>query len=462
MKKRLLEAMGIGCVILCLAGATEKVIQVSAETTQESGESSQEDGEPSQESEEPSQEGEGDSAEGDVSSDGNWENIPVSAASGAGEWLQPSDELAGLEEMSEEELLAFVESKSENIPEEALSGNETASLSEDSPEEAEPEEEDEYADLAIAAQVQSYVNVRSEANTDSAIVGKMYTGSVAQILEVVGEEDPWLKVVSGNVEGYIKAEYFAYGDAAVEIVDDYVLRYAKVNATRLNVRKEPNIESTRVGYVDHGERVRLLEDQGEWMRVQYTESESGYVASEYVTIVEEFIYAKSIEEERAEMEAAAALAARAAVAEADAPEQTQPVQNQYAQVAPPALGAENSSELRAQVVNYAMQYLGNRYVHGGQSLASGTDCSGFTCYVYAAFGYSLSRTPEGQLSSAGRSVSFEEMQPGDVICYGKSRCTHVAMYIGNGQIIHAANSRKGVIIGNATYDNILGIKSIVD
>jgi cell wall-associated NlpC family hydrolase len=110
-----------------------------------------------------------------------------------------------------------------------------------------------------------------------------------------------------------------------------------------------------------------------------------------------------------------------------------------------------------------MQFLGNKYVHGGQSLVTGTDCSGFTSLIYKEFGYSLSRTPSGQLSGAGRTISYSEAQPGDIICYGSNgKCTHVALYIGNGQIIHSANSKKGVVIYNADYDTILGVKNIID
>jgi cell wall-associated NlpC family hydrolase len=110
-----------------------------------------------------------------------------------------------------------------------------------------------------------------------------------------------------------------------------------------------------------------------------------------------------------------------------------------------------------------MQFLGNKYVHGGQTLEGGTDCSGFTSLIYKEYGYSLSRTPDGQLSGAGRSISYSEAQPGDIICYGSgSKCTHVALYIGNGQIIHSANSRKGVVIYNADYDTIIGVKNIID
>lgn len=321
-------------------------------------------------------------------------------------------------------------------------------------EDAEPE--NEYANLAIA-QVDHYVNVRREPNTDSEILGKIYNGAVAQILETAGEEQDWFHVVSGSVTGYIKAEFFLYGDAAAEAVDNYLTRYATVIADRLNVRKEPGTDSSRIGFITHGEKVRILEQLGDWMLVQYTEDKTGYVASEYVTVSEEFIYAKSIEEERAELEAQREMARRMAQQEIAVPENTA-----VTPLTPPATVYTTNEELRSSIVAYAMQYLGYPYVHGGRSLATGTDCSGFTCYIYADFGYSISRTPSGQYSSAGRSIDYSEIQPGDIICYGKSKCTHVGMYIGDGQIIHAANSRKGVVIYDAGYDNILGVRNVID
>lgn len=316
--------------------------------------------------------------------------------------------------------------------------------------------EDEYANLAIA-DVRKYVNVRREPNTDSEIVGKIYNGAVAQILAVAGEKDDWFQIISGSVEGYIKAEYFIYGDAARDVIDSYVTRYAKVLVSRLNVRREATTESKRIGYADEGERLALLEDCGEWLKVQYTDDKTGYVSAEYAEIVEEFVYAKSIEEERAELAAQKALAERAAVSEQSAPESTK--------IVFPETSYTSNEELRKAIVEYALQYEGYRYVHGGRSLESGTDCSGFTCYIYADFGYSLSRTPDGQYSGAGRSISYEEIQPGDILCYssnGGKSCTHVALYIGDGQIIHAANSRKGVVIGRADYSTIIGIKNIID
>ena len=316
------------------------------------------------------------------------------------------------------------------------------------------EEESEYANLAIA-QVTDYVNVRSLPSTDGEIVGKIYNGSVAQVLATAGDNDDWFQIISGDVEGFIKAEYFLYGEEAEAVIDQYVTYYATVLAERLHVREEQSADSRRIGYIDNGENVKVVEDCGDWLKVQYTDSKQGYVSAEYVSVHEEFVYAKSIEEERREEAERQALAARAQEAEQSTPEVigniTFPT-NQYT----------SNEELRTAIVDYAMQYLGNKYVHGGRSLAGGTDCSGFTSYIYKDFGYSLSRTPGGQYSTNGRSVSYDEIQPGDIICYGKSKCTHVGLYIGDGQIIHSANSRKGVIISAADYDNILAIKNVID
>ncbi len=326
------------------------------------------------------------------------------------------------------------------------------------PEETDESDEDsEYANFAIA-QVNAYVNVRNGAGTSFDVVGKMYNGSVAEILETTTGEDgeEWYRIKSGNVEGYIKAEFFIAKEAALSVIDDYITRYATVSATRLNVRKEASVDSDRIGYLDNGEKVELVEDLGDWMLVRYTGEKTGYVSAEYVTLSEEYITAKSLEEEAAELARAKELQERQKADESTSKEDVTIVVQQ------PDTSYTTNAELRSAIIEYAMQFLGNKYVHGGQSLASGTDCSGFTCYVLKEFGINISRTPSGQLSVAGRSISTSEMQPGDIICYGKSRCTHVAFYIGNGQILHSANSRKGVIIGDAYYNNILGVKNVID
>ena len=338
---------------------------------------------------------------------------------------------------------------------EIISQNVTEQVSDGSQEVC--EEEDEYANLAIA-DVTNYVNVRKEPNTESEIVGKIYDGAVAQIVSVAGEQDDWFQVISGNVEGYIKAEFFIYGDAAAAVIDEYVTRYAVVQADRLNVREKPSTEEKRIGYIDHGEKVKMLENLGEWLKIAYTTGKEGYVAAEYVTIQEEFLYAKTLEEERAEIAAKKALEERMKAQESEAPEN-------LTQAVFPETSYTSNEELRRAIVDYALQYVGSNYVHGGTSLATGTDCSGFTCFVYADFGYSISRTPSGQYSGAGRSIDYSEIQPGDIICYssnGGKSCTHVGLYIGDGQIVHAANSRKGVITSAADYSPIIGIRNVID
>lgn len=121
----------------------------------------------------------------------------------------------------------------------------------------------------------------------------------------------------------------------------------------------------------------------------------------------------------------------------------------------------SGSELGKQIAKYACQYIGNPYVYGGTSLTNGTDCSGFTYKVYSIFGYSLPRTSYAQ-QSAGRAVSYENAEPGDIICYEG----HVGFYIGGGLIVHASNSKPypsgGIKVSNAQYKPIVTVRRIVN
>lgn len=116
----------------------------------------------------------------------------------------------------------------------------------------------------------------------------------------------------------------------------------------------------------------------------------------------------------------------------------------------------SGSELGKKIAKYACQFIGNPYVAGGTSLTSGADCSGFTYRVYQDFNYSLPRTSYEQ-RSAGTGVSYEEAQPGDLICYEG----HVGLYVGGGKIVHASSARTGIKISNANYRTILAVRRII-
>lgn len=118
--------------------------------------------------------------------------------------------------------------------------------------------------------------------------------------------------------------------------------------------------------------------------------------------------------------------------------------------------AVSGSGTGADIAKYACQFVGNPYVPGGTSLTNGADCSGFTQSVYRQFGYNIPRTSYQQ-RNAGREVSYDQAQAGDLICYAG----HVAIYLGNGRIVHASSVRTGIKYGYATYKPILSIRRIV-
>lgn len=111
------------------------------------------------------------------------------------------------------------------------------------------------------------------------------------------------------------------------------------------------------------------------------------------------------------------------------------------------------------VVNYASQYEGNKYVYGGTDLENGIDCSGFVMEIYEQFGYDLPHSSSA-LRSVGESVEVEDMQPGDIICYSG----HVGLYAGDGEMIHASNSKPypegGIKYSDVDYGKILTVRRI--
>lgn len=305
----------------------------------------------------------------------------------------------------------------------------------------------EFKNLVIA-QVNDYVNVRAEANTESEIVGKLYDDSVGTLVK---EEDGWYQITSGNVTGYVKAEFCVTGDDAIALAEEVGTEIATVNTTTLKVRSEANIESSVIGLVPLGEELVVVKEEEEtegWVKISIEEGE-GYVSTEYVSLRTDFVKAESKEEE--EQRLAAEAAARQ---EAQRAAQQAMSNNMNSTTAVPTIVGD--SEMGVAVAEYACQFVGNPYVWGGTSLTNGADCSGFVMSVYSNFGVSLPHSSTADRNQGYAVDGLANAQPGDLICYSG----HVAIYIGNGQIVHASSSKTGIIISNADYKTILAVRRI--
>lgn len=362
-----------------------------------------------------------------------------------------------IEESSE----TMEETESATVEEEETVEDSTEETQEETSEEASTEEQD-FRGLVIA-QVNNYVNVRSIPSEEGEIVGKLYDKSVGEFEE---EVDGWYKITSGNCTGYVKAEYCVTGEEAQSLAKKVGTTYAIVNTTTLKVRQEASTDAPVLGLVPIEEELVVVEELDGWVKVAIEEGD-GYVSRDYVNLRTDFVHAESREEEEARLaeeakereEARAAAEATEAAREAQAAEQATQKQNQnqaVIQAAQATAAASAGSEMGKAVVDYATQFVGNPYVYGGSSLTNGTDCSGFVMSVYSNFGVSLPHS-----SSALRSKGYDvgglaNAQPGDIVCYSG----HVALYIGNGQIVHASTSKTGIIISNANYRNILTVRRI--
>jgi len=322
-----------------------------------------------------------------------------------------------------------------------------------------PTVKSEYADIAIA-QVDNYINVRETADTASRVMGKLYDNSAATILEVSGD---WYRISSGSVVGFVKAEYVVTGDAAAELAKVVGTRIAKVNTTTLKVRDQASTDATVQTLVPIDEEFTAIEELEGWVKIAVDADVEGYVSSEYVDLRTEFVQAESAEEEQARL--AAEEAQRQAAAEAARQADEAAAAKRAASASKPATTTKSTttstskastpsvaaSGTRQGIVSYALQFVGNPYVYGGTSLTRGTDCSGFTQSVYRDCGISIPRDSRSQ-AAAGNEISVSAVQPGDLLFYSNgSTINHVALYIGNGQVVHASNPSSGIKISNMSY-----------
>lgn len=250
--------------------------------------------------------------------------------------------------------------------------------------------------LAVTGTVASgdtTLRVRSEASTAGEVLTKLDNGVQVEVLSTV--DSGWYQISYEEITGYVSGEYLTVDEAeAASLPQERAPVYVRITADSLNIRSAPGTDQEKVGKLSAGRIVETLEElEDGWYRI-----EEGYISAEFTEVVD-----------------------------------------------PSELVQSNKGQ---EIVNYAMQFLGYPYVYGGSS-PKGFDCSGFTSYVYKQFGYSLQRTASGQLDN-GYAVSMGELQPGDLVIFkkgGSSKpASHVGLYIGNNQFVHASTSRVGVIV----------------
>ena len=311
------------------------------------------------------------------------------------------------------------------------------------------EEEKEFSTLVIA-KVNDYVNVRDTASEEGEIVGKLYDKSVGTF---ISEENGWYQIQSGNVTGFVKAEYVVTGEDAIALAKEVGVRIATVTTTTLKVREAPGMDAAVLGLVPIEDQLSVLEELDGWVKVSIEEGE-GYVSHEFVTLSTEFVEAESKAEEEARLKAEeeARKAAQAAAAKAV----SKSTQSSTQSSEQPAAVASGGSGAGSSVANYALQFVGNPYVYGGTSLTNGTDCSGFVMGVYANYGISLPHSSGAQRSAGYDVGGLANAQPGDIVCYSG----HVGIYIGNGNIVHASTAATGIKVSNASYRNVLSVRRI--
>lgn len=264
-----------------------------------------------------------------------------------------------------------------------------------------------YTNLGIA-NVETNLNIRETPDEAGELAGKLPKDAGCEIL---AEEGDWYQIQSGKVTGYVKGEYLLTGDEAKTKAADIMQTVATVTADVLNVRAEQNTECSVIARMPKGEEVPVIEEYDGWAKVE-VDGEVGYICTDYVTIALQLPKAMTMTEVK------------------------------YGQ---------GVSDVRVALVSYATQFVGNPYVWGGTSLTRGADCSGFVLSVFAQYGVYLPRSSASQAGS-GIKISASEAQPGDLFFYSNGkRINHVAIYIGNGQIVHASSPSTGIKISNAYY-----------
>ena len=322
------------------------------------------------------------------------------------------------------------------------------------------------------------LNIRSDANEDSEVLA---TAHEKDELEVVAWNGDWMKVaLGGDVYGYVNAyyvDYKTYYPTAETIEEEQARLSAEQEAAEAadyeasddtaealpeETCEEPVVDDSsdteEASDPDGSDETTWTEapatDETVWTEAPETEApytEAPETDAPYTEAPEtEAPYTEAPETEAPYTEAPETDAPYTEAPETEAP-YTEAPETEAPYTEAPETEAPSTSGVGQQIADFAVQYVGNPYVWGGTSLTEGADCSGFVQTVFANFGLYLSRTAESQ-SYGGTSISLDNLQPGDLLFYNSTgSIDHVAIYIGGGQIVHAANSRSGIIISNAYY-----------
>ena len=305
-----------------------------------------------------------------------------------------------------------------------------------------------YDNLGVS-NVSNYLNVRDNPDEKKGkIIAKLPSNAGCDILD--SSTSGWLKIRSGNITGYVKSEYILTGQQA----KDKALQVAKLmaisNTDGVNVRTEPNTNSSIYTQISNSERFLVADQQDGWVKIEIDDQDA-YLSSDYVDVkygLEEAIKYTPVVEV-ADNSSSSKNNSKNSTGKNSSSGKTSGKSSANDGAAGSKSGSVSSK--RAQIANYAVQFVGNRYVYGGTSLTNGTDCSGFTMSVMAKFGVSLPHN-SGSQAGCGKSITSSQMRPGDLVFYsGSGGINHVALYIGNGQVCHASNAKSGIKISTWNY-----------
>lgn len=264
-----------------------------------------------------------------------------------------------------------------------------------------------YTNLGVA-NVDGSLNIRKDPSKDGELVGKLPSNAACEILN---SSNGWHQIQSGKVSGWVSGEFLLTGDQAKERAQSVAVNLAKVKTQTLYVREQPTKDSAIVSMVANEEELEVVAIKDGWAQV-VLDADKGWISMDYATVSKQLKKASTITELK------------------------------Y---------GSGVSDVRVSLVQFALQYVGNRYVWGGTSLTKGIDCSGFTMRVYEHFGIGLPHY-SGAQAGRGKRISSSSAKPGDLFFYGKGgKINHVAIYIGNGQIVHASSPTTGIKVSGAFY-----------